>query len=687
MDNAGGACTADAATAADVEVEDVYLVFKTHLDVGFTDLARTVVADYFGCFIPRALRVAEVLRQAERPERLVWTTGSWLIYEYLEQAGADERRRMEAAITAGDIAWHGLPFTMHSELLDPSLFEYGLRLSRELDSRFGRETIAAKTSDVPGHTRGIVPLLAAAGIRFLHIGVNPGCVKPDVPPVFVWRDENGAEVIVMYEPRYGGVGSVPGFPAVLAVEHTSDNAGPPSLDTILLDVFPALRRRYPGARVHASSMDDFVRAALPLKDRLPVVTEEIGDTWIHGVGSDPTKVSRFRELCRLRRGWLDDGRADLADPAFAAFSRRLLLVPEHTWGLDTKKHLGDWVNYDTAPFTQARERPHFRAFEWSWEEQRAYLDEAVQVLGPSPLAEEATRRLEGLRPGRPSPASWTEVPTGATEFETAHVRIAFDAAHGALIRLDDKATGRAWAARDHPLGLIQYQTFGPEDYDRFLDQYVLPSERHEAWVLADQSKPGLEGSVASRRTLWPALSGISRRRDETADAFLLELVMPVEASVTHGAPRRLTLEVEFPDDRRELRMTLQWFDKPACRLPEAVWCSFRPLVAAGGTWWVEKLGQWHLTTAVVPNGNRRLHAVGTGVAYRDTAGELLIETRDAPLVALGEPSLLDFRNELAEPDEGVHINLVNNIWGTNFPQWFEDDARFEMVIRLADAGA
>jgi len=151
-------------------------------------------------------------------------------------------------------------------LLDASLFEHGLGLSRELDARFGRETIAAKSSDVPGHTRGIVPLLAAAGIRFLHIGVDPGCVMPDVPPVFRWRDESGAELIVMYQQNYGGGGSIPGCPTVLAVEHTGDNAGPPSLDAILNDVFPEVRRRYPDARVRASSMDEFVRAILPFAD-------------------------------------------------------------------------------------------------------------------------------------------------------------------------------------------------------------------------------------------------------------------------------------------------------------------------------------------------------------------------------------------------------------------------------------
>lgn len=169
--------------AIEQPVRKVHLIFKTHLDVGFTDLAR-VVAGYFDSYI-RAIQVAQELRAAGGPERLVWTTGSWLIFEYLEQAApAGAAAALETAIAAGDIAWHGLPCTFHSELLDPALFRFGLGLSQSLDQRFGRHTIAAKMTDVPG--RGIVPLLAEAGIQFLHIGVNAASTPPAVP-VFVWR--------------------------------------------------------------------------------------------------------------------------------------------------------------------------------------------------------------------------------------------------------------------------------------------------------------------------------------------------------------------------------------------------------------------------------------------------------------------------------------------------------------------
>src|SRR5690606_35242459 len=93
----------------------IHLVFKTHLDIGFTDLARNVVARYFDDFIPRALAVAEELRSSGDDVRFRWTTGAWLIYEYLEHAAPAERARMERAIADGDIVWHALPFTTHSE--------------------------------------------------------------------------------------------------------------------------------------------------------------------------------------------------------------------------------------------------------------------------------------------------------------------------------------------------------------------------------------------------------------------------------------------------------------------------------------------------------------------------------------------------------------------------------------------
>jgi hypothetical protein len=58
----------------------------------------------------------------------------------------------------------------------------------------------------------------------------------------------------------------------------------------------------------------------------------------------------------------------------------------------------------------------------------------------------------------------------------------------------------------------------------------------------------------------------------------------------------------------------------------------------------------------------------------------MIETLDAPLLVPGEPSLLNFNNKQPPLRRGMHFNLYNNVWGTNFPMWFEGDARFRFSL-------
>src|SRR3569833_2041261 len=123
----------------------IHLIFKTHLDIGFTDHAAKVRAQYHQRFIPQAIDTGEHFF-AENPDRpaIIWTTGAWLIWEHLATQGAAEVKRLERAIDRGLIRWHALPFTTHSELMSPNLFRAGLSYARELDRRFGKKTIAAK---------------------------------------------------------------------------------------------------------------------------------------------------------------------------------------------------------------------------------------------------------------------------------------------------------------------------------------------------------------------------------------------------------------------------------------------------------------------------------------------------------------------------------------------------------------
>jgi hypothetical protein len=667
-------------TSPATEIDTVHVIFKTHLDIGFTDFARNVVQQYHTGFIPQALATAQALRERGGAERMIWTTGSWLIYEHLEQANDEERARMEAAIATGDIVWHGLPFTTHSEAMDPSLFRFGLSLAADLDRRFGRSTIAGKMTDVPGHTRGIVPLLAEAGIEFLHIGVNPGSETPDVPPVFVWR-AGGADVVVMYERgSYGDLKVIPGMRDALYFAHTGDNLGPQTPEQVI-DVFGTLRTRFPDATVVASTLDAFAHKLLAIKDTLPVVHDEIGDTWIHGIASDPLRISQFRELQRLRNRWLAEG-ASSDDPALHAFSRFLIMVPEHTWGLDEKVFLGDVETYAVPEFQAVRGDGKWREMEESWLEQRGYIRSALDALGTSDYAKEAREALAALAPERPSTDGFERTEAG-TSFDTTHWTISFDG-RGAISRLVEKHTGRQWADAAHPLALFGYQIFGADDYDRFLDQYIINKDATAWWTPHDFGKPGMGGAAPTGRAFEPHLRALHHRYHDEAHHVIVEIGMPEEANIAYGAPRELFLEVRAPDDAPTLELTLQWFGKPACRIAEALWLHFVPITTDEYGWRFLKMGIDIEPHEVVRNGNRKLHGVEDGVRYQDDKGMFTLRTLDAPLVAPGEPSLLDFNNDQPAMANGVHVNLFNNVWGTNFRMWYDDDTRFRFVVSTND---
>lgn len=54
----------------------ILVLFKTHLDIGFTDFSSEVVRKYNERYIPQAIDVAEEIARSGRPEGFVWTTGS-----------------------------------------------------------------------------------------------------------------------------------------------------------------------------------------------------------------------------------------------------------------------------------------------------------------------------------------------------------------------------------------------------------------------------------------------------------------------------------------------------------------------------------------------------------------------------------------------------------------------------------
>ena len=110
-----------------------------------------------------------------------------------------------------------------------------------------------------------------------------------------------------------------------------------------------------------------------------MVTQEIGDTWIYGVPSDPIKVARYREVARLRKEWLEEGKFRVGDSVDRALLRRLALCAEHTWGVDTKG-LKDYQHYKPKDLQEARHLPNS-----GWRKQAGPRSERISMT-PLPVS-------------------------------------------------------------------------------------------------------------------------------------------------------------------------------------------------------------------------------------------------------------------------------------------------------------
>jgi hypothetical protein len=662
---------------ADQAVGRVLVMFKCHFDLGFIDTQAGVMRKYFGEYFPRAIQIAKSMRNSGA-DRYVWTTGSWLLYEYLEQADSTQRKRMEQAVREGDIAWHALPFSWQSELLDRSMMAGAIGLSRTLDRRFGRTTTGAKMTDVPGHTRGLVGPLAENGVAFLDIGVNSASTPPQVPALFLWKDSAGRSLLVMYHHKaYGGVVRVPGSDLAVAVEVRDDNSGPHSVAEIQ-KIYAGLRKQFPKARISAANLTDIANAVNPFRNTLPVFTQEIGDTWIYGVPSDPVKVARYREVARLRRGWIAAGQLKVADPVDIAFLRRFALAAEHTWGTDTKTWL-DFDHYTPDDLAQMLDQPKYKVVTKSWAEKRGDIDQGVSSLPPK-LRQQAMGRLAELNAAPPSISELKPHNPGES-IEGTHFAVALDSKTGAIGTLRSKANGREWTSPERPLAQFAYQTLSKHDYDRFLESYVTSKAD---WAPKDFGKPNIEHFGAQSRKWLPKLTN-SWVSDNSAKEHRIVAELQIDdAAAERGGlvawPGKMYLELILPAAEPLVHVNFSWFGKPANRLPEAMWLSFWPDAPVMKNWMLDKAGEAVSPLDVVQGGNRHMHALADSLKYKDAHGSFSIETLDAPVVALGEQSPIYFSGAQPDISKGIHFSLFNNGWGTNYIQWFAEDMKFRFTL-------
>lgn len=134
-----------------------------------------------------------------------------------------------------------------------------------------------------------------------------------------------------YQQDYGTESLLPDGKTAISVNFTGDNHGPHRYKDVKR-IYADIRKRYPNATVVGASFNEVAAILWEIRENLPVITSEIGDTWIYGYGSAPIRMAKFRVLSRLYSKWLAEGKFDGYEDEMLDFVIELGLIAEHTQG-------------------------------------------------------------------------------------------------------------------------------------------------------------------------------------------------------------------------------------------------------------------------------------------------------------------------------------------------------------------
>ena len=491
-----------------------------------------------------------------------------------------------------------------------------------------------------------------------------------------------------------------------------DNTGPHNFidASIIVD---AVRLLFPGAHVDSSdAFDDFIQRVIPVKDTLPLVTAEIGDTWIYGASADPLKVALFRAASRAYGACMNGHTCvdDMADEkqvaALRTFERILMVNAEHTWGWnggDLRRN--SWKNENLA-YSLAHDR-QFQTAVVTWLEQRTFVRNAVAALPPhSPLATAISKEfdtIEGDASGKPyGGAGFIDAKSldasvlcgigGGDGSRGLQLQFRSD---GAIVGLYDtsKAPPKKWADAAHPLAVLAYWNGDHEYFRRMMgEQYIASIEALWPGVLAENlMKPNLDlPSMNANATLTRLrVSSGDDKKSTSNQRVLIDMTMPTAVHTERGAPSTLQAMVTCSRNSGtgdvELSYELRWFNKTKTHAPETIWLSHRPITLPNARVFLDKMGSTidaEDADLGCGEGTTRttcgvhLHGVGDGgvrVVDKESGEFTNIASLDSALVSVGTanpvPPPLRPPN-LAAPNAAVHFALVGNIWNTNYPVWY-----------------
>ncbi|SMO72022.1 glycoside hydrolase family 38 N-terminal domain-containing protein [Solitalea koreensis] len=702
-------------------VTDIWVVFKTHCDLGFTMSASEVFKKYREDMMDNAIRMIEADRLKPAEERFKWTIAGWpMAGAILGPLQTPERRaKIEQALREGSIAVHGLPCTMESDAFELEDYVRGLNFSSSLARQYGQPLpIAAKMTDVPAHSWLLPTLLNNAGIKFLQIGANYSDRPVLLPQLFWWVGPDGSRILCNYTAQYGSDITPPrNWPSknYLAVMMTHDNEGPPSPKEV--DAVIAKVDSMKGVKLHLATLDEFAKALLAENPDLPVIRGDMVDPWIHGVMSMPVETKIARNIRPLQSA-VDVLNTQLQSwgihtsplaPSLAQSYENSLLYGEHTWGGNTPGwgfFSMDGKNRDTErylygdAFLDARKNGYYQKFEASFEDHKRYIKISdsivtgalsdrlsvlaqsvksiageVVVYNPLPWPRSGMVVIDGrqvMADNVPAsgyktislhqPAAVSRVDANTNTLQTRYFKVQFDLKRGGIASLIEKSTGRDWVDQHQPYALGQY-VHEQFSHAQTVDYYNRFCTKNNA--ANGTYKPNMPDNVPysiSSADNWTLMHA----RSSVAD------VVTLTSTSLPAVAQSISIKFTFPAEQPYAEVEWKITGKKPSTLPEGGWLSF-PFNVANPQYLAGRIGgTMNLATDQITGGNRYLYGINTGTAItaRDHTGMGLCAI-DAPLLSFGEPGLWKYDYDYFPKKPTVFVNLYNNMWNCNYPFWTE----------------
>ncbi|MBN8460037.1 MAG: hypothetical protein J0M04_19595 [Verrucomicrobia bacterium] len=700
------------------KVTDVWVIFKTHCDLGYTMSIDAVNEKYRVGMMDNAIRLMEADKAKPAAERFKWTIAGWPLAANILGPQQDPARKakVEEGIREGAFAVHAFPATMHTEVFEPEDYVRSLGFASRVARAYGKPLpISAKMTDVPAHSWFLPSLCANAGIRFLQLGCNYSNRSPLVPLLFWWESPDGSRVLCNFTPHYGSDVTPPkDWPSkhYLAVIMTHDNEGPPSPQEV--DRVRNAVANMPGVKLHFATMDEFAHAVLAEKPNLPVIRGDMADPWIHGVTSMPAESKLARNTRPLLPA-LDLLDTELktwgiitpdAAPTLAAAYENSMLYGEHTFGAMTPWY-GFWNSglpgryfYGQA-FKDARAKGFYKKFESSFADKAAFAKKA-DALACGAIKERMdllarSVNVEGKRVVAFNPLPWkrsgvvevdgrryfaNDVPAGGyvtlrdssdksdvsdlsdKPLETRHFKVAFDLTRGGISSLVEKSTGRELVDKTSPyvLGQFLHERFSRDQTLDYYNRYCTMNNSFNA-----TAKPDMPAD-ARYEAVTPAGWTGKACRTALGDTFTLT------ASDTKGLAKGVSLTFTFPAHEATLETSWKISGKEPDTIPEGGWLCF-PAAAKNPRFLLGRLGGvMDPAKDQVPGANRYLYGIQSGVALvSPDRGGVGLCALDSPTMSFGEPGLWKYDYDYVPKQPVVFVNLYNNMWNTNFPYWIEGD--------------